>query len=170
MPQMKTTEIFRNQLGLSQEMMANYLRQTRSLLSMYELGKRELPTVALAKLADMTLFFEQNKITDAVETEFLNKQDLDFKAFLEFQIKELEYKKIKEERLCESIQKKFRQNLALHHFALHLQNTKEALAEVLLQQANKGMEKYGLLSQTQHFTKLEAIKSQLDYLQSFKEK
>lgn len=60
--------------------------------------------------------------------------------------------------------------MALHHFALHLQNTKEALAEVLLQQANKGMKKYGLLSQTQHFTKLEAIKSQLDYLQSFKEK
>lgn len=167
---MKTTEIFRNQLGLSQEMMANYLRITRSQLSMYELGKRELSTAALGKLAEISVFFEQNKITDAVETEFLNKQDSDLKAFLEFQIKELEYKKIKEERLFESIQKKFRQNLALYHFALHLQNTKEALAEVLLQQANKGMKKYGLLNQTQHFTKIEAIKSQLDYFQSLKEK
>lgn len=117
MPQMKTIEIFRNQLGLSQEMMANYLRQTRSLLSMYELGKRELPTVALAKLADMTLFFEQNKITDAVETKFLNKQDLDLKAFLEFQIKELEYKKIKE-NVCVKVFKK--NSVKIWHFIILL--------------------------------------------------
>ncbi len=167
---MKTTELLRNQLGLSQEMMAVYLGLNRSQIAMYETRKRDLPTAVLIKLAHITLFFEQNQITDAIEKEFLNKQDLELQAFLAHQLKELEYKRIKEERLLERMQKKYRQNLALYHLALHLQENNVELAEVLLEQATTGMKQNGLLNQTKQKMKLETITTQLDYCQSLKEK
>jgi transcriptional regulator with XRE-family HTH domain len=43
---MKPTQFFREQLGLTQEMMAMYLAATKSQLSKYELDKRELPSAA----------------------------------------------------------------------------------------------------------------------------
>jgi transcriptional regulator with XRE-family HTH domain len=167
---MKTTELLRDQLGLSQEMMGVYLGLNRSQIAMYETSKRDLPTAVLIKLANITLFFEQNQITDAIEKEFLIKQELEVKAFFEHQLKELEYKKIKAERLLEKTQKKYRQNLALYHLALHLQENNVELAELLLQQATTGMKQNGLLNQTKQKMKLETITSQLDYCQSLKEK
>ncbi len=167
---MKLTLSFRNQLGLSQEMMAIYLAMAKSQLSMYESGKRELPSSALVKLADIALFLQQNENNGVTESELQKEQDLKLKTFLDFQIKELEYKKLKEQRLLERIQKKYKQNVALYAFAQHLQNSKTALAEVLLQQALKAIEQNGLVNQTIQKMKLEIITSQLDYLQSLKEK
>ena len=49
---------FREQLGLSQQDLANYLSISKSQISMVESGLRELPTPALIKLA----YFEQASI------------------------------------------------------------------------------------------------------------
>lgn len=151
--QMNPTQFFRDQLGLSQEMMAIYLNVAKSQLSMYELGKRELPKNALIKLAELALFFDQNKVNEEQESELKKEQELKLKAFLAFQIKELEYKQLKEQRLLEIMGKKYHQNLELHSFALHLQQNKEKLADVLLQQAISGIERNGLLIQTQQLLK-----------------
>ncbi len=167
---MNLTQFFRDQLGLSQEMMAIYLAVTKSQLSMYEIGKRELPSAALTKLADLAVFFEQNKISKEQESEFQKEQELKLKAFLDFQIKELQYKQMKEQRILHAIQKKYHQSLKLHAFALHLQKGKEKLADALLQQAISGVERNGLLLQTQQLLKLEGIKSQLNYITILKEK
>ena len=167
---MKTTELFRDQLGLSQEMMSIYLGLTRSQLSMYELGKRELPIGTQAKLADLAVFLEHNKVSEEQESEFQKEQELKLKEFLAFQIKELEYKQIKEQQLLEKILKKYHQSQKLHAFALHLQKSKHKLAEILLQQAISGVERNGLLLQTQQLLKLEGIKSQLNYITILKEK
>ena len=167
---MKPTQFFREQLGLTQEMMSLYLAVTKSQLAMYELDKRELSSSAIGKLAEIAVFLDQNKTNEAVESEFQIEQELKLKAFLDSQIKELEYKKIKEERLLELIQKKYKQNIALYAFAQHLQKNKTVLAEVLLQQAIKGVAQNGVVNQTMQRAKVEAIVSQLFYLQSLNKK
>ena len=160
---MKVTQLYRDQLGLSQEFMAMYLQITLGQLAMYEIGKRNLPTAALTKLADMSTFLEQDQIaTEGLE--LLQKQQLDVKTFLEAQIKELEYQQIQAQRQLDTLLKKYNKNLKLHALALRLQVNGSPLAEVLLQQATKGIKKNGLVVQTQQKIKLEGIKSQLDYL------
>ena len=167
---MKATQLFRNQLGLSQEVMAQYLGVTKSQLAMYELGKRELPTAALAKLAEIALFFDQKNATEKVESKLLKKQELEVKELLTHQAKELEYKQIKEQRVLDAIQKKHNQNLQLNSLALYLQRNQKAQAGMLLQQAITGIEKNGLATQTKQLLRLEGIKSQLDYINILKEK
>jgi transcriptional regulator with XRE-family HTH domain len=167
---MKATQLFRDQLGLSQEVMAQYLCITRSQLAMYEAGKRELPTAALAKLAEIALFFDQKNVTENEGHQLLKKQELEVKVLLTRHAKELEYKQIKEQRLLDTIQKKHNQNLQLNSLALYLQKNKAAQAEVLLQQAIAGIEQNGLARQTKQMLKLEGIKSQLEYINILKEK
>ena len=165
---MKATQLFRDQLGLTQELMAQYLGISRSLLAMYEKGKRELPTAALVKLADITLFFEQKKTTAKETSKHLKQQELEVKKLLIHHAKELEYKQIKEQRLLEAMEKKHNQNLQLNALALHLQSNKDLQANVLLQQATIGIEKYGVASQTKQVLKLESIKSQLNHINILK--
>lgn len=167
---MKSTQLFRALLGLSQEVMAQYLCVTKSQLAMYEAGKRELPTAALAKLAEITLFFDQKKATIEEESKLLNKQGFEVKVLLAHHTKELEYKQIKEQRVLDTIQKKHNQNLQLHSLALYLQKSKVVQADALLQQAITGIEKNGLARQVKQVLKLEGIKCQLDYINILKEK
>ena len=167
---MKLTQLFRNQLGLSQEMMAIYLAITKSRLSMYELGKRELPNVTLTKLAELAVFFDQHKGSEAQPTDVNNNQEQKLNEFIAVQIEDLKYKKLKEERLLDTMQKKHNQNIVLYKWAQHVQETNTTLAAVLMQQAIKGMEQNGLLNQTKLELKLEGIKSQLDYIHNLKEK
>ncbi len=167
---MKTAQLFRDQLGLSQELMAQYLGVTRSQLAMYEAGKRELSTSALAKLAEIALFFGQKNVTEKEGRQLLEKQELEVKVFLTRHIKELEYKQIKAQRLLETIQKKHHQNLQLHSLALYLQKNKVIQAEVLLQQAIAGIEKNGLARQAKQMLKIESSKSQMVYSNILKEK
>jgi transcriptional regulator with XRE-family HTH domain len=50
---MKNNNSIREQLGITQESLAILLGVTRSQLSLYELGKRNLPVTAKVKLAEM---------------------------------------------------------------------------------------------------------------------
>lgn len=167
---MNLTQFFRDQLGLSQEMMAIYLDLAKSQLSMHESGKRELPIGTQTKLAEIALFFDQNKNTKEDEIPISKKHEQELTELLADQIKELQYKQVKEQRILDAIQKKYHQSLKLHAFALHLQKSKHKLAEILLQQAISGVERNGLLLQTQQLLKLEGIRSQLNYITNLKEK
>ncbi|WP_310379052.1 helix-turn-helix transcriptional regulator [Flavobacterium sp.] len=167
---MKAKQLLRDQLGLSQEVMAKYLCVTRSQLAMYEAGKRELPTAAIVKLAEITLFLEQNKASRKEDDKLLKKQELEVKTLLKYHAKELEYKQIKEQRMLEAIKKKHNQSLQLNSLALHLQKNKSAQADILLQQATIGIEKNGVAAQTKQVLKLESIKSQLNHINILKEK
>lgn len=167
---MKASQLFRDQLGLSQEVMAQYLGVTKSQLAMYEVGKRELPTTALAKLAEIALFFDQKEATKEEENKPLKEQELEVKTLLAHQAKELEYKQIKEQRLLDTILKKHNQNLLLNSLALYLKKNRKGQTDVLLQQAVTGIEQNGLAKQTKQVLKLEGIKSQLDYINILKEK
>lgn len=60
----------REELGITQELMAEILGISTSLVSMYELGKRDLPTHALIKLGGLSSFVQdamaknQDKLID----------------------------------------------------------------------------------------------------------
>lgn len=165
---MKTTQLLREQLGLSQEMMAQYLQITLSQLGMYETGKRDLPTAALVKIAEIVLFFEQKQKTTKEEKELIKQQQARAQEIIKQQIKEFEYKQIKELRVMVKIQKKYNQSIQLHLLAQHLQKNKTPHTDILLQQAIAGIEKYSLAHQTNQILKLESIKSQLDYINTLK--
>ncbi len=157
---MKLTQSYREQLGLSQETLAMVFSISKSQLAMHETGKRDLPLAALEKLAAMTSFFKQ-AATTSTTVELIKNQEWQQQVFIEAQIKELEFQQIQVQRQLDTMLKKYNQNLALHAFALHLQANGSPMGDTLLQQATKGIEKYGLVAQTQRKIKLEGIKDQL---------
>ncbi|WP_396150990.1 helix-turn-helix domain-containing protein [Flavobacterium sp.] len=57
----------REQLGLKQEELALLLQVTRSQLSLYEIGKRKLPTHATEKLATLLSFAKSESETENLE-------------------------------------------------------------------------------------------------------
>ena len=84
---MKTTQLLRDQLGLSQEMMACYLKTTLSQLAMYETGKRDLPTGVMTKITEILIFFQQKQIVSKEENELLDKQKSKVQEIIKHQTK-----------------------------------------------------------------------------------
>ena len=162
---MKTSQLLRDKLGLSQENMAQYLKITLSQLAMYETGKRDLPTHALVILAEMELFFEQKQNK---QTLFLAKQEKKVQEIVTSHTKVLEYKLLKEERLLEKVQKKYDQSIQLHLFNQHLQNSKVAQNTMMSQLAKMAEENNSLAQLTQQKIKLESIKSLLKAVENLK--
>lgn len=167
---MKASQLIREQLGLSQETMAYYLGVTKSLLAMYERGKREIPTAAMVKLTEMELFLNQKQETSKQENELLKKHEMKVLNLVDKQIIELELKQIREQRKLDAIQKKYQQSLKLNSFVTHLQSNKSKLAEMIQMVAFSGIEKNNLVEQTKQNIKLEGIKNQLAYVNGLKEK
>ena len=104
---MKTTQLLRDQLGLSQEMMARYLKIRLSQLAMYETGKRDLSTGTMTKMAEILIFFQQKQKVSEEEKELLNKQQVKVQEMLKHQVRELKYKQMKEQRALDKIEKKY---------------------------------------------------------------
>ena len=167
---MKASQLIREQLGLSQEIMAYYLGITKSLLAMYERGKREIPTSAMVTLAEMELFLNQKQETSKQQNVLLNKQQSKVQSLIEKQLIELELKQIKEQRKLVAIEKKHQQSLKLNLFVANLELTKSKQKDIIQLQAFSGIEKNGLVEQTKQTLKLESINSQLAYLKTLKEK
>lgn len=162
---MKTSQLLRDKLGLSQENMAQYLQITLSQLAMYETGKRDLPTHALVILAEMELFFEQKQNK---QTLFLAMQEKKVQEIVAANTKVLEYKLLKEERLLEKIQKKYDQSIQLHLFTQHLQNNKVTQNTMMRQLATMAEENNSLALLTHQIIKLEGIKSLLKTVENLK--
>ena len=162
---MKTSQLLRDKLGLSQENMAQYLKITLSQLAMYETGKRDLPTNALLLLAEMELFFEKNQNKQLL---FLVTQEKKVQEIVAAHTKVLEYKLLKEERLLEKIQKKYDQSIQLHLFTQHLQNNKVTQNTMMRQLATMAEENNSLGLLTHQIIKLEGIKSLLKAVENLK--
>ncbi len=163
---MKTTQLLRDKLGLTQENMAHYLKITLSQLALYETGRRDLPTVALVKTAEIFLFTSQKDAL--IDESLLKQQELKTNEILNLHTKELEYKQMKEQRLLEKIQKKYNQSVELFLLAKHLQTSNKEQSTKFLQLASIGIEKYGVAQQTMQIVKLESINSQLRYIVDLK--
>ena len=165
---MKSSQFIREQLGLSQEALAFYLGISKSLLAMYERGKREIPTLALAKLAEMELFLNQNLAYSKQEPIYQKHQEANVVNFLEQHRKELEYKKLVVQRKLEALKKKYNQSVLLNAYVSQLDISKSKSGALLHYQATTGIEKNGLVEQTIQLLKLESINAQLAYYKSVK--
>ncbi len=126
---MKNANTIRTQLGLTQKEMAHYLQINRSQLTMYENGKRDLPTQALVKLADMELFLinykaQQQNETMAHEAAQLQKAE----AIVAQHQKELAYQQLLLQKKLESVQYAYQQNIHLLQFVSYLEQKKSPAA------------------------------------------
>jgi transcriptional regulator with XRE-family HTH domain len=160
---MKTTQLFRNKIGFSQDAMAQHLLLTRSQLSMYEIGKRELPTHALLKLAEIEIFFNQVQKQSVTEKELLEIQKIQKKQLLLDYEKEICFKLLKAQRALKKIQKKHEQNVALLQLVLYLK-----LPNHVLQQAVAGIESNGPVQQLQHELEIQSFMQQAAYIEALK--
>lgn len=88
---MNKSAYLRNQLNLSQEEMAMVLGTTRSQLSLYELGLRELSTSALVKYSQIGLFLATPETPQANDAPPSNEQLLQHEKFLTKALKENQY-------------------------------------------------------------------------------
>jgi transcriptional regulator with XRE-family HTH domain len=113
---MKNSKAIRAQFGMSQNELAIYLQISRSQLAMFENGKRDLPTHALVKLAEMELFLIKDKAQpDASlpnEAEQLQKAT----AILEEHQKKWEYQELILQKKLDFLQVNYRYNRLLLAF------------------------------------------------------
>ena len=126
---MNSSKYIRNQFGLSQPQLAQYLKIALSQLAMFEKGKRDLPTAALVQLAAMELFLTNESIDFKMPDDVMKYQNKDLEKYITKQILELEFKHAKLLRQQDILQKKQDQNVKLFQFANHLKQNK-------LEQAN----------------------------------
>lgn len=114
--QMKATIALRNQLGLTQIEMAACLELTLSQLGMYETNKRDLPTKALVKLAQMEqmlLSIEATNVPPLPVSAIENERTL---TFLALQINELNRKQQLLQNKWSKMQQQARQSKTLATF------------------------------------------------------
>lgn len=163
---MKITQLIRTEFGLSQQALAQYLSIPLSQIAMYETGKRDLPTAALLKLAEIDSCLNPENKIDKTENTLLIAQVSKRNVWLEKQSKELDYQLIIEQRKLETMLIKYQQSIALNTLANSLQSSKSPHAAIFHIQANTGIEKNGLVVQTKQLAKLEGIKAELAFIKS----
>ncbi|MBC7440554.1 MAG: helix-turn-helix transcriptional regulator [Flavobacterium sp.] len=113
---MKNSKVIRTKFGMSQIEMAICLQIPRSQLAMYENGKRDLPTHALVKLAEMELFLlnynaQPNKSLP-LESEQLQKA---IEIFEKHQ-KKLEFQQLILQKKLDNLQTNYKYNMQLLEF------------------------------------------------------
>jgi transcriptional regulator with XRE-family HTH domain len=99
-------------LGVTQEELAMLLKVSRSQLSMYELGKRDLPVRAKLKMAAILSYTQMNKEKDGIDR---------------FKNQEIEKRKIIEELLFLNKRKKLSLEKKLNALAKKLQTNQAAM-------------------------------------------
>ena len=168
---MKKTNSIRQQLGVTQENLALLLKVSRSQLSMYELGKRDLPVEAKKQLAEMLQHAQKNssKHTKSVTAE---KKRI---MLREKEIKRLlasnQYKTLLVERKIKALEKKNQSNnnaLDVVTFLEKQEKNKEIKNDLILKniknKALKKIEKEGLAQLIKYQIKKECLRIENDFL------
>lgn len=99
-------ETIRKQLGVTQEKLALLLKVTRSQLSMYELGKRDLPVSAKKQLTELLLYVKEQSATKKETTKLMKEEVLLKKSIVEELLHTNVLQQIKVERALERFEKK----------------------------------------------------------------
>lgn len=96
----------REQLGVTQEELALLLKVTRSQLSMYELGKRDLPIAAKKQLAELLLYVKEQSTTQKKVKSVMKEEVLLKKSIIEKLIHTNLHHQIKVGRALDRFEKK----------------------------------------------------------------
>lgn len=118
---MKKGENIRNLLGITQEELAVLLNITRSQLSLFEIGKREIPTEAMTKLANMYLSINNNTSSSEKLSEVIKTQEEHKKQTLEALLKDNKYYQLVCAKKIEKAEKKYNNNMLRLQLVMHLE-------------------------------------------------
>ncbi|CAM3925156.1 MULTISPECIES: helix-turn-helix domain-containing protein [Flavobacterium] len=157
----------RELLGMKQEEIALLLEITRSQWAMYETGKRDLPTAAKLKLAEMLAFVQKKDSYWKKELPIHKEQTLQKKKKLEDLIVINKHHQFITELKLKDIKKKYNVNFnrlkTMRYFEMNpqkLSKKENLLLEVMSNRAKNEIEKKGLLKQLEIEVKLETLQEE----------
>ena len=105
---MKKNTSLRSLLGITQEEAAQLLQTTRSQLSLYELGKRDLPTKSFVKLAKLWVHVEQANKIPKEAMPYFKEQEIKWQEQLQKDIEENQFQQMMLQRKIQKIEGKFK--------------------------------------------------------------
>lgn len=168
---MKGSSDFRDALGVSQEEAAMLLGVSRSQFSLFELGKRSLPTTAMVAYVEMWTYVQEqvNKKESEDAHTVLDKEKV--KMFIETELAQTLYKQKFLQKKILATRAKFNKAQAALHLVEYLKskgNSKQDnFSRVLEMNAQKKLEKHGILAQTKLEIELKSVESYYKQLQSW---
>lgn len=118
---MKKNENIRDLLGITQEDLAALLKISRTQLSMYEIGKRELPSTAIIQLSDMLRYLQEDASKSADTTSLLKEQAIQKEKALEEMRKENHFKQLVLEKKLNVLEKKYKANFSAFQLTKYLE-------------------------------------------------
>ena len=118
---MKKHDNIRDLLGITQEDLAALLKISRAQLSMYEIGKRELPSTAIIQLADILRYLQEDAPKSADTTSLLKEQAIQKGKALEEMRKENHFKQLVVEKKLNILEKKYKANLSAFQLTKYLE-------------------------------------------------
>jgi len=167
----KKSEI-RALLGLTQAQAAQLLGVTRAQFSMYECGKRSLPTEAMVKYSEYVVYITQVIPTPKPISKELHEKEIH--ASMDLLLEKYQLKQLKLERSVKKIKKEYQKAMALEQIlVLEQKNTtkqNDALLDQMMKEAQEKMKKNNTLVQLEKEFEIEALKILIDQLHSKKAK
>jgi transcriptional regulator with XRE-family HTH domain len=118
---MKKYDNIREILGITQEDLAAILKITRTQLSMYEIGKRELPSSAMIQLAEILRYLKEDASKSAETTSLLKVQAIQKEETLEEMRKENHFKQLVLEKKLNVLEKKYKANFSAFQLTKYLE-------------------------------------------------
>ncbi|MCO6162218.1 helix-turn-helix domain-containing protein [Flavobacterium sp. NRK F7] len=161
---LKITEL----LGMKQEEVALILEISRSHWSMYESGKRNLPTSAKLKLAEILTFVQQPETFWKKQFPFLNEKKNEKKKVLEDLLVMNKHNQLVTNNKLNDIKKKYDISVNRLKVMLYFEsnpielnnNADDLLFEIMNNGAKINLEKKGDLVQMEYEIKLETLKKE----------
>lgn len=118
---MKKHDNIRDILGITQEDLAALLKITRTQLSMYEIGKRELPSTAIIQLAEMLRYLQEDASKSADTISLLKAQAIQKEKALEELVKENHFNQMVLKRKLKVLEKKHNTSLSAFQLMKYLE-------------------------------------------------
>ncbi len=108
-------------LGLTQIDLAILFKTTRSQISLFELGKRDLPINAKILLAEILQFLQQEKDNPEIKVAIQKEETAQTKKALEAMLKHNKYEQYVLEKKHKAAEKKYRKSLTALTLAKYLE-------------------------------------------------
>ncbi|WP_136667660.1 helix-turn-helix transcriptional regulator [Flavobacterium sp. H122] len=160
---MASSSDFRNALGISQEEAAMLLGVSRSQFSLFELGKRSLPTKAMVAYVEMWSYVQEKAKLDVDKNTHTALDKEKIKIALEAQLAEMQYKQKFLQKKIVATEVKYKKAQAALHLVDYLRNksnpNQEDFIRLLEMNARKKMEKHGVVAQTKLQIELKSVVS-----------
>lgn len=164
--EMKKSETLRNILGgITQEELAMLLETTRGQLSMYEIGRRDIPLLAKEKLAEILTTLHKNKSISEYSNSIIETEKKKVNEWLQKEFKELEYKVLLLDRKIEKVMQVRKDAFKALEVVQYLESKKaniheQNLAKTIKNRIEKTLNKQNL----QHLEELQLKKESLEML------